>query len=35
VKLKRKINVVKGQKKIKRMRVKIDIKNINNILIEE
>jgi len=34
VKLKRKINVVKG-KKIKRMRVKIDIKNINNILIEE
>jgi hypothetical protein len=34
VKSKRKINLVKGPKKIKRMRVKIDIININNVLIE-
>jgi hypothetical protein len=34
MKLKRKINLVKGQKKIKRISVKIDIKNKNNVLIE-
>jgi hypothetical protein len=32
--LKRQINLVKGPKKIKRIKVKIDIKNKNNILIE-
>jgi hypothetical protein len=34
VKLKRKINLAKGPKKLKRMKIKIDIKNKNNILIE-
>jgi hypothetical protein len=34
VKLKRKINLLKKQKEIKRMRIKIDIKNKNNALIE-
>jgi hypothetical protein len=33
--LKRQINLVKEPKKIKRIRVKIDIKNKNNVLIEE
>jgi hypothetical protein len=34
LKLKRKIHIVKGPKKIKRIRIKIDIKNKNNILIK-
>jgi hypothetical protein len=34
VKLKRKINLVEGPKKIKRMRIKISINNKNKILIE-
>jgi len=34
VKLKRKINLVKGKKKFKRMRMKINIKNKNNVFIE-
>jgi hypothetical protein len=33
--LKRQFNLVKGPKKFKRIRVKIDIKNKNNVLIEE
>jgi len=35
VKLKRKINLVKGSKKIKRMRIKTNIKNKSNVLNEE
>jgi hypothetical protein len=34
LKLKRKIHIVKGPKKIKRIRIKIDIKNKNNVLIK-
>jgi hypothetical protein len=34
VKLKRKINLVKEPKNIKRMRIKIDIKDKKNVLIE-
>jgi hypothetical protein len=34
MKLKKKNNLVKGQKKSKRMRLKINIKNKNNIVIK-
>jgi hypothetical protein len=34
VKLKRNINLIKGPKKIKRMRIEIEIRNSNKILIE-
>jgi len=35
VKLKRKINLAKGPKTIKKMKIKIDIKNKNKFLIEK